>query len=115
MNPEIISACESFAMGKPETAIALMTDTVTWDMAGDQVVLGIEPILKICEAMAVHGNPDLEKTSTIVGGGCVVVEGRSAKAVNGDDEERLRFCDVFRIENEQIAAITSYVVLPDMD
>ena len=115
MTPEIISACESFAMGKPESALDMMSDSITWDMAGDQTVRGIAALLKICEAVALHGNPALVKTNTIVGKDHVVVEGRSAGAGNGDDGESFRFCDVFQVENGQIAAITSYVVLPDVD
>jgi hypothetical protein len=103
-HPELIDACEAFARGKAEPALARIADDVTWRVVGDRTLSGKPAVAAFCAEMAAQGMPELRITRRIRCDTVVVIEGQ----VRSD--EGIHFCDLFDLADGRIVGIASYVI-----
>jgi ketosteroid isomerase-like protein len=101
MNAQIIAACEAFSMGDAQPALPFLADEVEWHIVGDRTIDGNAAVKEMCADAASQGTPKFQNGRLIQAKNHLIVEG-------ADLESDMHYCDIYTIENGQIAEITYY-------
>lgn len=102
---------EEFSKGNFEKTYDYMTDDIVWDAIGQPAVQGKADVVEYCEKMKVEmASAVLTNTNLTAENDTVVVEGFCQSANESGEPANVRYCDVYRFENEQLKHITSYCI-----
>jgi len=89
--------------------LSCLTDDVEWEIPGMFHSRGKAAFDQEIENDAFVGHPDIVVTRMIEEGNVVVAEGSVRTQKREGGELRLRFCDVFDMEDGKIRRLTSYL------
>ena len=89
--------------------LSCLTDDVEWEIPGMFHSRGKAAFDQEIENDAFVGHPDIVVTRMIEEGNVVVAEGSVRTQKREGGELRLRFCDVFDMEDGKIKRLTSYL------
>jgi ketosteroid isomerase-like protein len=101
MNARIIAACEAFSMGDAQPAQDFIAEDIEWHIVGDRTIDGNAAVKEMCADAAAQGRPNFQNGRVIKAKNHLIVEG-------SDLDTDMHYCDIYAIEKEQIAEITSY-------
>jgi ketosteroid isomerase-like protein len=100
---------EAFAKGNLEFCNAYLADDITWNILGNDPIIGKEEVLEVSKMLQLESFPVITIKNVVAEGNCVVVESiGEAKAKNGRPYNQI-YCDVFRFNGELLQEITTYL------
>jgi len=103
---------EAFCEGNRKFILMHLADDIKWNIVGMPPINGKEDFLRVMEMMesAVGGFPSITIKNIISEGDYVVVENSgSSKNIPGKPFNP-SYCEVYRLKNEKILELTTYVV-----
>ena len=111
MSLDINQIAEAFSTHRFATAYPYLSDNITWNILGDEVLMGREAVIRKCEESAKY----LETVSTtfvklriIRADLYVVVDGVAEYQDNESQTSSVASCDIYQFSDEQLVEITSY-------
>lgn len=110
-NKEVVRRVNrGFAADDPAAILACLADDVRWMVVGHFLAVGKEEFRKRIRHENFTGAPTIEIKNEIAEGDCVAVEGRVSSRLKNGAPFQAYFHNSYRLENEKIKEMTSYVV-----
>lgn len=103
---------DAFYCGNREFILSHVSDDIKWNIVGMPAVCGREDFIKVMEIMesAAGGFPGMQIKNIISEGEYIVVESSGSAKNNPGKSYRPSFCEVYRVKDEKIMELTTYIV-----
>jgi ketosteroid isomerase-like protein len=110
-NKEIVRGLNrAFEADDTEAILSCLADDIRWDVPGAFIAVGKEEFRKQVHNDAFVGAPTITVINDIAEGDYVAVEGRVESRMKNGILFKAVFHNTYRLENQRVKAMTSYVV-----
>jgi ketosteroid isomerase-like protein len=110
-NKELIKEFnKAFTAKKIEFILDHVSNDIRWNIVGMPVIIGKNDFLKTIEMMDLIDVRELNIQNIIAEGEYVVVEIAAKSYIKGGDPLNASYCSVYRIKDEKIKELTTYIV-----
>ena len=103
-----------FSGGRFNATYAFMSDDITFNIVGEQLVTGKQAVIAFCDKTAGYFKtvpPKAVLENAIVGDNCVAING-TAEFYNARENRTnyISSCDIYKFEDGKLKEITSYCI-----
>ncbi len=111
-NKDVVqSYMDAYARWDRTAVLACLADDIEWVVPGAFHLVGKEAYDSEIEGHGAAGPPEIEVTGMTEEADVVVAEGTVRSTLEDGTEVNLVFCDVFRMREDKIRHLTSYLVI----
>lgn len=105
------SIVQKFSSGDFPAVYSFFSDTVEWNIVGNQVVKGKAEVIDFCNKMSIEmDGAVLTNANTVQAENQIVIEGKCRYFDAEGKEACVSYCDIYQFEKDKINRITSYCI-----
>jgi ketosteroid isomerase-like protein len=111
MNNQQIAA--AFSTGRFNDCYPYLANDVSWHVVGEHLLQGKDAVVQFCEKTAAYFasvSTDFKTANIIVDGDTIAIDGNANFITSENKTITVASCDVYRFEDGQLKAITSYCI-----